>query len=117
MGCRVRRAGTRRRRNSWYDRLVAKSSLQNPAKAGKEFLRHVVPAVVKPARTLWHEVFGFLFLCLAILIGSNGIRFYMGEYDGSTGGVLRLGMTLFCVLMFGFYGVTSFLRARRISRS
>jgi succinate dehydrogenase hydrophobic anchor subunit len=92
-------------------------SFAKPVKAGRELLRHVVPAVVKPARTLWHEVFGFLFLCLAVLIGSNGIRFYLGEYDGSAGAMLRVGMTAFCVLLFGFYGVTSFLRARRISRS
>lgn len=98
-------------------KVVAKRSFAKQTRAGKEFLRHVVPAVVKPARTLWHEVFGFLFLCLAVLIGSNGIRFYMGEYAGSTGDIIRLTMTLFCVLLFGFYGITSFLRARRISRS
>lgn len=96
---------------------MPKRGFSKQAKVGREFLRHVVPAVVKPARTLWHEVFGFLFLCLAVLIGSNGIRFYLGEFDGSAGGVMRIAMTLFCVLMFGFYGVTSFLRARRISRS
>lgn len=96
---------------------MGKGSFAKQANVGKQFLRHVVPAVVKPARTLWHEVFGFLFLCLAVLLGSNGIRFYLGEYDGSGGSVLRLAMTLFCVLLFGFYGVSSFLRARRISRS
>jgi hypothetical protein len=96
---------------------VSKSSFSKPVNAGRQFFRHVVPAVIKPARTLWHEVFGFLFLCLAVLLGSNGIRFYYAEYDGSPGAIIRTGMTLFCVVLFGFYGVTSFLRARRISRS
>src|SRR5690349_12868686 len=40
---------------------------------GRQFLNHVVPAVVKPARTLWNEVIGFLFLCLAIIFGFNGV--------------------------------------------
>lgn len=96
---------------------MANRSFSKQANVGRQFLRHVVPAVVKPARTLWNEVFGFLFLCLAILIGSNGIRFYLGEYDGSAGAIMRIAMTLFCVFLFGFYGVSSFVRARRISRS
>jgi hypothetical protein len=85
--------------------------------AGRQFVRHVVPAVMKPARTLWHEVFGFLFLCLAVLIGGNAVRFYLAEFDGLPGGWIRLAMSGFCVALFGFYGVSGFLRARRISRS
>ncbi|HWQ52422.1 MAG TPA: hypothetical protein VN442_01975 [Bryobacteraceae bacterium] len=96
---------------------MRKGNFSKQANVGKQFMRHIVPAVIKPARTLWHEVFGFLFLCLAFLLVSNGVRFYLGEYDGSGGHILRLSMTLFCVLLFGFYGVSSFLRARRISRS
>jgi succinate dehydrogenase hydrophobic anchor subunit len=80
-------------------------------------MQHVVPAVMKPARTLWHEVFGFLFLCIAIIIGSNGLRFYLRDFDGSPGSLIRVAMTAFCVLLFGSYGISSFLRARKISRS
>ena len=96
---------------------MAKRNLLNQVKYGRQFLHHVVPAVMKPARTLWHEVFGFLFLCLALLIGSNGLRFYVHEFDGSPGALIRVGMTLFCVVLFGGYGISGFLRARKISRS
>ena len=82
----------------------------------RQFLGFVVPAVVKPARTLWHEVIGFLFLCLAIIFGFQGFR-YLREYDGSVGAVLRLAMLAFCVCLLGGYGISSFLRARKISRS
>lgn len=85
---------------------------------GRQFVSHVLPAVVKPARTLWHEVFGFLFLSLAVIIGFSAARFYFGpDYTGGAGGVIRLLMSGFCVVMFGMYGISSFLRARKISRS
>ncbi len=83
---------------------------------GRQFLKHVVPAVMKPARTLWHEIIGFLFLCVAILFLFSGFR-YVREFDGTPGSILRIAMVAFCVCLMGYYGVTSFLRARRISRS
>jgi hypothetical protein len=85
-------------------------------KHGRKFLSFVVPAVLKPARTLWHEVIGFLFLAMAILFVFSGFR-ALREYDGSLGSILRIAMLTFCVVLLGGYGISSFLRARRISRS
>ena len=77
-----------------------------------------MPAIIKPARTLWHEVFGFLFLSLAVIIGFNAFRFYWSaDFDGGPGSIIRLLMSAFCVALFSLYGFSSFLRARRISRS
>jgi hypothetical protein len=88
---------------------------------GKEFLRHVVPAVLKPARTLWNEVIGFVFLCFAALFGFKAVRTFMdlnsSPPEEATGHLIRLFMTVFCTLLMLYFGVTSFLRARRISRS
>lgn len=75
-----------------------------------------MPAVVKPAQTLWHEVIGFLFLSLAIIFIFSGFR-AIREFDGSIGAVLRVAMLVFCVCLLGGYGISSFRRARRISRS
>ena len=83
---------------------------------GRQFLTHVVPAVVKPARTLWHEVIGFLFLAMAVMIGGSTIR-VLREFTGSPGEIIRLAMAAFCVCLLGGYGISSFLRARKISRS
>jgi len=85
-------------------------------KHGRKFLGFVAPAVLKPARTLWHEVIGFLFVCMAILFVFSGFRVLRG-FDGSIGAILRLAMLVFCVCLLGGYGISSFLRARRISRS
>jgi len=94
-------------------KLVAKS---NVIKNGRAFVQHVVPAVIKPARTLWHEVIGFLFLSIAVIFLFSGIR-YVREFDGSPGSIIRIIMVGFCVCLMGGYGISSFLRARRISRS
>ncbi len=82
----------------------------------RKFLGFVVPAVLKPARTLWHEVIGFLFLSLAIIFVFSGFR-AIRDFDGSIGAILRLAMLAFCVCLLGGYGISSFRRARRISRS
>jgi hypothetical protein len=92
---------------------VAKRSLVTH---GAEFLRHVVPEVIRPLRSLWNEVIGFLFISLAFLLGLAVFR-KARSFDGSLGVLLGLiGTGLFVLVLFGF-GVSSFLRARKISRS
>jgi len=86
----------------------------------EEFVRHVIPAVLRPARILWNEVIGFLFLCLAVLFGSGAVRAWMAmdsEPQANSGHFLRFLGTTFLTLLMLYFGVTSFLRARRISRS
>jgi hypothetical protein len=96
---------------------------RNAIRHGREFVRHVAPAVIKPARTLWNEVIGFLFLCFAVVFGSMTVRyaieFWRASNTNSAIGaeVLRLAMAGFCTALMGWYGITSFLRARKISRS
>ena len=91
------------------------------AQAGREFVRHVVPAILKPARTLWNEVIGFLFLCFAVIFGFKAFRTYVdltsAPAEEATGHLVRLAMTVFCTVLMLYFGVTSFLRARKISRS
>ena len=83
---------------------------------GRRFLGFVVPAVLKPARTLWHEIIGFVFVSMAIAFVFSGFR-TIRQFDGSAGAVLRLAMLAIGVCLLGGYGISSFLRARRISRS
>jgi hypothetical protein len=96
---------------------------QDAIKHGRSFLKHVVPAVIKPARTLWNEVIGFLFICFAVMFGFKTVRYAIDWHkatsapDGGTGELLRLAMAAFCTLLMAYYGVSSFLRARKISRS
>jgi len=83
---------------------------------GYQLVRHVVPAVVKPARTLWHEVIGFLFLALACIPIPSGLRAFR-ELESGNGNVLRVILTAAFVTIMAGYGISSFRRARKISRS
>ena len=74
-------------------------------------MRHVVPAVIKPARTLWNQIIGFLFLSLGAIFGLNSLRY---AYKGNTLGVILAGIA---TAIMAYHGVSSFLRARKISRS
>ena len=87
----------------------------------KHFAKHIVPAVLKPARSLWNEIIGFVFICLAVYCGSGVVRSFMklgsAPPDETTGVLVRLFMSAFCTLLMLYFAVTSFLRARKISRS
>ena len=81
-----------------------------------KFLHHVVPGIARPMRVLWNEVIGFLFFALAVPALFSAIKTVHG-FDGAGSSVLKLVITtVFALLMLGF-GISSFLRARKIARS
>jgi hypothetical protein len=85
------------------------------SKAGR-FLEHVVPGVVRPLRVLWNEIIGFVFLCLAAWAVPSAIRNVrsMQTEQGSMG---RVVLSLGFLGLMAYFGISSFLRARKISRS
>jgi hypothetical protein len=83
---------------------------------GRALLTHVVPAVIKPLRTLWNEVIGFLFIVIAVPFLFKGYQI-VNRFDGSVGAVLSVGMCAFMTLLMAGYGISSFRKARKISRS
>lgn len=85
-------------------------------KAGKQFLTHVVPAVVKPIRVLWNEVIGFIFLSFGVLVGFSTWRNF-NEGGQAAGNPMILIAGGGFSLMLLYYGLSSFFRARKISRS
>ena len=90
------------------------NTASNIADAGRnagKFVKHVLPAAVKPVHSLWHEVLGFLFLVFAAIASWRVYR-KAGELPPGQFAI----MLLFIVVMAG-YGVSSFRKARRISRS
>jgi uncharacterized membrane protein len=85
------------------------------SKVGR-FMEHVVPGVVRPVRVLWHEIIGFLFIVLAVIFGSSAIRNYRLLKPEEIS-ILRLAVSFFLPVLMAYFGITSFLRARKISRS
>jgi len=91
------------------------------ARHGREFVKHVVPAVIKPARTLWNEFIAFLFFCFGLMFGVKTVHLAL-DYSKAPAGdapayLFRLCMAGFCTFLMFWFSTTSFLRARKISRS
>jgi ABC-type uncharacterized transport system permease subunit len=82
----------------------------------QRFVQAVVPAIVKPLRALWNEMIGFVFLVFAVFAGSSVFRSWR-NFDGSGDSVARMALGGFFTLLMAYFGVSSFLRARKISRS
>ena len=94
---------------------------QETIRQGREFAKHILPAIIKPARTLWNEVIGFLFFCIAGVCGLWTGRYAVAIHNGTAnkdgGDPFRLILAAFCTLLTAWYCFSSFRRARRISRS
>jgi succinate dehydrogenase hydrophobic anchor subunit len=77
----------------------------------RKFLQHVVPGIIKPIRILWNEVIGFVFLAFAAITIRQIVRAWQDD------DMTRLIVSSAFVLIMAGFGVYSFVRARKISRS
>jgi hypothetical protein len=93
-----------------YDVKVKQSAVQQGVKQGRLLVKHLLPAVWKPIHSLWNEVIGFLFLCLAIIFAFQAVR-HLHEHDW------RVYLAFPVILLLLWFGIDAFLRARKISRS
>ena len=80
--------------------------------------RKLIPQVWRMARELFHEVIGFIFLALALwfILGNQGLVRSFQALDKEPDGLMRLLTVSVFVLICAWFGISSFLRARRISR-
>ncbi len=79
------------------------------------FVKHVVPGVIHPIRIIWNQVIGFVFLVFAAWPASSAIKDIM-KFDGSGEHVLRIAFTIVFAVVLGYFGISSFWRARKIER-
>ncbi len=80
------------------------------------FMVHVVPGVIKPIHALWNQLIGFIFIVLALGAVPYMIR-DSRKFDGGADSLMRLSVEgIFAAVML-YFGVSSLLRARRITRS
>jgi hypothetical protein len=88
------------------------------SKAGmvNRFLGHVLPGIIRPMHALWNEVIGFFFLILAAYFASS-VWSSIRRFDGSSESMLRTAGSVGFTLLFAYFGVSSFLKARKITRS
>ena len=79
---------------------------------GRKFLNHVLPGIARPIHILWNQVIGFFFIVLALIPVPTAIRSFGKEGSGA-----HLALTIPFVLIMGWFGISSFWRARKISKS
>ncbi len=79
------------------------------ANNARKFAQHVVPEVVRPARVIWNQAIGAIFLLFALSFVGYAITQSHNNPAGVAGGI-------FLGVVMGFFCVTSFLKARQISR-
>jgi hypothetical protein len=100
----------------FFKALARYAMKQDSVKHGQMFVRHVLPAAVKPVHSLWHEIIGFLFVVFAIFAAFAGFRTFR-HFNGDPGDLIRMVMCGIFVVIMAAYGISSFLKARKISRS
>ncbi len=85
-------------------------------RVGQEFVRHVLPRIIKPMRALWNEIIGFIFLAMAALPIPGALRHWR-QFNETGEGLSRLVLAGVFIILMASFGIHSFLRARKISRS
>lgn len=80
------------------------------------FLGHVIPGVIKPVHALWNEVIGFIFIVLAIWATPSAWR-NVRQVDGNSESFFKAAISVGFALLMVYFGISSFLRARKITRS
>ena len=80
------------------------------------FVDAMMPGVVRPLQVLWHEVIGFIFIVLAVMFGSSALRNFH-TLQAEEVSILRMAASFFLPILMAYFGITSFLRARKIGRS
>jgi hypothetical protein len=82
----------------------------------RKFFSHVIPGVIKPLKVIWNQMIGFTFLVFAVFSGRSIYKSVV-NFNGDGESIFRLALTSIFALLMTFFGLASFLRARRISRS
>jgi hypothetical protein len=71
---------------------------------------------MRPIRSLWNEVIGFVFLSFAFLGVVRGYR-AVKAFNGEPMDIFGLILIGTFILVTGGFGISSFVRARKITRS
>jgi hypothetical protein len=92
------------------------ASRKNKAGLVNRFLGHVLPGIIRPMHALWNEVIGFVFIVLAIWAAPSAWR-NIRMVDGNSESFFKAAISVAFALLMVYFGISSFLRARKISRS
>jgi uncharacterized membrane protein len=80
------------------------------------FLGHVLPGIIRPMHALWNEVIGFVFIVLAVWAAPSAWR-NIRQVNGNSESFFKAAISVAFALLMAYFGISSFLRARKITRS
>ena len=81
----------------------------------RKFATHVVPEVVRPARIIWNQAIGGIFVLFALLFFGYAVKYFNG-LRGDTPNPLGMVFSLFMGAVMLFFGISSFRKASSVSR-
>jgi hypothetical protein len=82
----------------------------------RRFLAHIMPGVVRPLHALWNEIIGFIFFVLAMTAVPSLVR-HIRSFDGDAESFFGVFLSFGYGAVMLYFAISSFLRARKISRS
>lgn len=82
----------------------------------RKFRQHILPNIIRPLHALWNEVIAFLFFCLAA-VASFSVYRSVRSFDGTVDGLFRIVLPALFAVVMGYFCLSSFYKARKISRS
>ncbi len=83
--------------------------------ASVHFARHTLPVAIRPVRILWNQLIGVTFLLLAMAPAPYEYK-ALKNFTGDGASWWRLVLSgVFTAVMLA-YGISSFLKARKIAR-
>ncbi len=82
----------------------------------QQFLRHIVPGVIRPLRIVWNEIIGFIFLVFALVPIPRTWRTW-NEYDRTGEGLFNVLLSVVFITIMASFAYGSFRRARKIART
>jgi CDP-diglyceride synthetase len=83
---------------------------------GRQFVKHVLPGVIRPLRVLWNQIIGFVFLVLAAWAMPRTVH-SVRDFNGDPESFFHLLLSTVFVILMGGFGLYSFWRARKVPRS
>ena len=83
---------------------------------GRQFVKHVLPAVIRPLRILWNQIIGFVFLVLTVWAVPRTVR-NVREFSGDPESLVHLLLSSVFVALMGGFCVYSFWRAHKVPKS
>jgi hypothetical protein len=81
----------------------------------RKFATHVVPEVVRPARIIWNQAIGGIFVLFSLLFFGYAAK-YLRDWNTAASNPLALAFSAFLGIVMLFFGIGSFRTAKRIGQ-